>query len=239
MNNPPLDGELVRVVQATPEEVTAFLLTLGGAREQGERWGGEKLVGLYFVLARESAQGAEGAAQYLFRKAGIEWKVIFEGGRAFYLRDTLGARYLDYLLHDPNKTISAFELEAAITPEKGEARSKDSIQPQVDARAKREYRQALDTLGEERESAGVAGDRDKVSRLDGEIEALKSALKAGDGADDTGERARANVRKALDVVMAKLSKGSREEKALGEHLQSHLSTGYECLYSQPKGRIWA
>jgi hypothetical protein len=134
MNNPPLNGGLVRVEQATPEEVAAFLQTLGGAGEQGERWGGEKLVGLYFVLARESAQGAEGAARYLFRKAGNEWKVIFEGGRGFYVRDTLGARYLDHLLHDPNKTISAFELEAAITPEKGEARSKDSIQPESDPR---------------------------------------------------------------------------------------------------------
>jgi hypothetical protein len=47
-----------------------------------------------------------------------------------------------------------------------------------------------------------------------------------------------NVRKALDVVIAKLAKGGQEEKAFAEHLRASLSTGYECLYSQSQGRIW-
>ena len=72
----------------------------------------------------------------------------------------------------------------------------------------------------------------------GEIRAFESALKSRGGAGDTGERARSNVRKAVGVVMAQLGKGGREEKAFAEHLESNLSTGLECLYSQPEGRIW-
>jgi hypothetical protein len=75
--------------------------------------------------------------------------------------------------------------------------------------------------------------------LEGQIAALESALKADGGAADTGERARDNVRKAVAVVLEQLSGGGPEEKALAEHLQTHLSIGHECLYSQPQGRIWA
>jgi hypothetical protein len=238
MNNPPLNGGLLRVEQATPEEVAGFLRTLGEVGKRRQRWGGEKLVGVYFVLARESAQGADAAERHLFRKAGNEWKVIFEGGRAFYLRDTLGARYLDHLLHNPNKVISAFELEAAITPEKGEARSSNSIQAESDARALREYRQELRRLQAERDKARGAGGGREVERLEGEIEAVEAALQASSAAD-TGERARINVRKAVVVVLGQLRKRGPEEQAFAEHLQRHLSTGYECLYSLPEGNIWA
>jgi hypothetical protein len=147
----------------------------------------------------------------------------------------LGARYLDYLLHEPNDPISAFDLEVEVQPEKGEARVRDSFQPESDAQSMREYRQELGRL--QMETAQVAGEPEEVARLEGEMEALKSALK-GAGAADTGERARVNVRKAVVVVLGQLRKRGPEEKALAEHLRRHLSTGYECLYSVPEGRIW-
>jgi hypothetical protein len=125
--------------------------------------------------------------------------------------------------------ISAFELEVAVQPEKGEARSRNSIQPQSDPRARREYGQALRRLQAEREEARTAGELEEMARLAGEIEALEAALK-GVGAADTGERARINVRKAVVVVLGQLRKRGPEEKALAEHLRRHLSTGYEWLY---------
>jgi len=173
-----------------------------------------------------------------FRRKGGLYQVVFEGGQPFYVVDTLGARYLDYLLHHPNVPIGAFDLEVAITPEKREARASNSIQPESDAEAKRQYREAVRRTVAARQEAEAAGDREELDRLDGEIEALKSALKDGREEADTGERARHNVRKALDVVIAKLANGDREEKAFAEHLRIHLSTGYECLYSQSEGRIW-
>jgi hypothetical protein len=182
-----------------------------------------------------SEAGAERKSLYVFRWTGRDWKVVFGGGEPFYLEDTLGGRYLNYLVHHPNEPISAFELEVAVQPEKGEARSRNSIQPESDARALREYRQELRRL--QAEKAQAVGQPEEVARLTSEIDALKSALK-GVGAADTGERARINVRKAVVVVLGQLRKRGPEEKALAEHLRRHLSTGYECLYSLPEGRIW-
>ncbi len=172
---------------------------------------------------------------YVFRKVGRHWQVVCGGGRAFRLRNTLGARYLDYLLHNPNEPIQAFDLEVQVQPEKGEARVRDSLQPESDAQALREYRQELRRL--QMETAQSAGEPEKVARLEGEIEAVKSALK-GTGAADTGERAFDNVRKALRVVREQLRSGGPEERAFAEHLRTHLSIGFECLYTQPEGRIW-
>jgi hypothetical protein len=79
--------------------------------------------------------------------------VVFDGGDPFYLPDTLGAEYLDYLLHHPNEPIAAFDLEVEITPEKAQARSGNSMQPENDARALSEYREVLHRLQTEREEA--------------------------------------------------------------------------------------
>ena len=150
--------------------------------------------------------------------------MVCGGGRAFRLRNTLGARYLDYLLHEPNEPIRVFDLEVEVQPEKGEARARDSFQPESDAQAMREYRQELGRL--QMKAARAAGEPEKVARLEGE------------GAADTGERAFDNVRKALRVVLQQLRSGGPEEQAFAEHLRTHLSIGFECLYTQPQGRIW-
>jgi hypothetical protein len=182
---------------------------------------------------------AEAGSRCEFRKKGDLWEVIFNGGEPFYLEDTLGARYLDYLLHHPNVPIAAFELEVLVTPEKGEARSKESIQPESDPRAKRAYREALRPLQAERRRAKKAGDQARVRDLDLDLKKLNAALNQRGGMADTGERARSNVRHAVRLVVEPLEDGGPEEKAFAEHLQDCLSIGHECLYSQPQGRIWA
>jgi hypothetical protein len=174
---------------------------------------------------------------YVFRWTGRDWEVVFGGGEPFYLEDTLGGSYVNYLVHHPNEPISAFELEVVVQPEKGLARCRNSIQPQSDARARREYGQALRRLEVKREEARAAGEVEEVGRLEGQIEALAAALKGGDGAD-TGERARDNVRKAIAAVRAQLRRGGPEARAFERHLRTHLSIGHECLYGQPEGRIW-
>jgi intergrase/recombinase len=90
-----------------------------------------------------------------------------------------------------------------------------------------------------RAEAEAAGDQDEVARVEGEIEALETALRKRPGKADTGERAYDNVRKAFRIVMKQLRKGGPEERAFAEHLRTHLSIGLECMYSQPQGRIWA
>jgi len=90
-----------------------------------------------------SSGGADADSAWVFRWTGRDWKVVLAGGEPFYLPNTLGARYVDYLLHSPSVPIAAFDLEVAVQPEKGEARSRDSIQPESDAQPCREYHQAL------------------------------------------------------------------------------------------------
>jgi hypothetical protein len=209
------------VLEATPEQVAAIQRILSQELPTGR--GGET----------RSAPDEE----YVFRRTHRVWEVIFGGGRPFHLEDTLGARYLDYLLHHPNEPISAFELEVAVQPEKGEARLRNSVQPESDARARREYQQALRRLEGERQRSQAAGDRKEVARLEGEMAALETALQ-GDHAPDTGERAYDNVRKALRRVTQQLRKGGPAEKAFAEHLRTHLRIGFECLHSEPEGRIW-
>jgi hypothetical protein len=179
-----------------------------------------------------------GGPAYVFRWTGRDWEIVFGRGRAFHLEDTLGVRYVHYLLHHPNEAIAAFDLEVIIQPEKGEARSRNSIQPESDGPAKRQYAEALRSLQLERQQARKAGDRAKVAELDGDIKRLNAALREHGGMSDAGERARNNVRHAVKAIKVQLQAGSPEEQALAEHLERHLTTGIECYYSQPQGRIW-
>jgi hypothetical protein len=229
---------LLLLVHATLEELAAICRFLGGQPLLEPQHGGARAPPKLVLEEGPSQTGSKGSPAYIFRKAGMLWEVVCDRGEPFYLEDTLGARYLDYLLHEPNKPISAFDLEVAITPEKGEARSKDSIQPECDPQAKGEYREALRSLQLERKRARKAGDRAKVRDLHRDIRRVSAALREHGGMADTGERARNNVRHAVNTIKAELKEGSREEQAFAQHLESHLSTGMECLYSQPEGRIW-
>ena len=47
------------------------------------------------------------------------------------------------------------------------------------------------------------------------------------------------MRKALRGVIEQLGKGGQAERAFAEHLRTHLRIGYECLHSEPEGRIWS
>ena len=229
-------GKMVLVLsRATPEELAAivsFARRLHSARPQEDALASRPE---QVPTEEASKPGAQAGSAYVFRRVGGHWEVVFAGGRAFRLRNTLGTRYLDYLLHEPNEPIRAFDLEVEAQPEKAEARATNSIQPESDPKAMREYRQELGRL--QMETAQAVGELEKVARLEGEMEALKSALK-GAGAADTGERAFDNVRKALRVVLEQLRGGGLEEQAFAEHLRTHLSIGFECLYTQPQGRIW-
>jgi hypothetical protein len=156
-------GKLVLVLsRATPEELAAIYHFATGETSESAECGVRSA-----ELKRGRADGsftagAKGGRAYVFRWTGRHWEVIFAGSRAFRLRNTLGARYLDYLLHKPNEPMRAFDLEVQVQPEKAEARSTNSIQPESDPQAKREYRQELGRLQAERAGAQAAGDRGEV-----------------------------------------------------------------------------
>ena len=178
------------------------------------------------------------AARNLFMKAGSVWRVVFDGCPEFHIEDTLGAKYLDYLLHQPNQPILPFDLEVAATPEKGKARDKDSIQKGIDGDAVREYLRELEGLRAERDEAAEDGNQVETERLDHDIEAIGKELKRRGQSVDTGERARGNVSKAIIAVRNKLMKRSRHEKEFAEHIAERVSLGYKCNYNSPEGAIW-
>lgn len=175
---------------------------------------------------------------YSFCRAGSHWDVTYDGSAVFHIKDTLGVRYLNYLFHHPNEPISAYDLEIAIQPEKAEARTKNSIQNDLDPQAIREYRDALHELQRERKKAEEDDDGAMIARLDGEIKDIEAALRKTGQAPDSGERARGNVSKAIATVQRKLLKGSRAEKRFAEHIRKSVSPGHECIYIQSQGQIW-
>ncbi len=195
------------------------------------------------VLARRIGEGMSRIAEpvaprFLFQRAGSHWDVIFEGGAPFHMEESLGVRYLDYLLHHPNEAISAFDLETAVRPEKAAARSRTSAQEQADPAAVRAYLREIDRLRAERHEAVEDGQHAEVDQIDNEIERLESELPGQRRSADTGERARDNVRKAISAALRTLRSGEGEQKAFAAHLRQCLSVGYELLYSQPEGRVW-
>ena len=79
------------------------------------------------------------------------------------------------------------------------------------------------------------GDREALEDIEGQIQALQHAL-GGSSMPDAGERAYDTVRHAIRYLTEHL-RGSSEETQFAEHLRTHLSVGFECLYTHPEG-VW-
>jgi hypothetical protein len=208
-----------RFFEASPEQVVAIARILGCG-------------------VRGAECGVTPTPRFLFRPAGSHCEVVFEGTDPFYVRNNLGARYLDYLLHHPNEVISAYDLEVSVQPEKAGARSRNSIQEKLDAETVKSYLRELNRLRGEREEAEERGERVEVDRLDAEIGALEEALEGGGVSGDAGERARCNVSKAVAALRRELASGGPAEREFYRHIEQFVSLGYECVYSQSEGRVW-
>lgn len=168
--------------------------------------------------------------RFVFEKAGEIWKVVFRGSAEFYIHDTLGARYVNHLLHhrDP---ISAFDLEVLIRPGK-RSRKRTPDREGADAKAVTVYLKELEELRALQVKAAEVGNDVEVREMTREIEQIEAALTQG-GAADTGERSRNNVRKAVGGLVATLLKLGGPGKAFGLHLQKHMSLGYVIWYRAP------
>lgn len=179
------------------------------------------------------------ARQFSFRQAGSSCDIVFDGSSVFHIRNTDGAKYLDYLLHHPNHAIRAVDLEAKIKLDKANARNENSIQATADTRAKREARKELIELKAELEAAEAALNAAAAKRLKAEIGMVESvAASDAELGGNPGERARNNVRKAIDKVLRKLKKGGPDEQGFGRHIAQFVSLGYEVIYNQADGVKW-
>lgn len=176
--------------------------------------------------------------QNLFQRSGSVWRIIFNGPPEFHVPNTLGARYLDYLLHNPGQSIVARDLEVMITPEKATTRSNTSTQLASDPEAVRSYLKEMDKLRAERGDAVDQGRLSEVERIDEELTHLETTLKSFQVGTNAGERARGNVSKAIATVESSLLEGERHQRAFGEHLKECVSKGYTLRYAHPKGDVW-
>jgi len=225
---------LWRLMNATPEQYAAVERVLG-CKAESRNQKAEFSTPHPALSPIEAERGRD--SRFVFQRSGRVWRVVYEGTE-FHLDDTLGARYLDYLLHHPNETVSAFDLEAAITPEKERARDRQTIQLGLDGETAREYLRELERLRAERDKAEDAGDCGQSERMESDIAAIEAELKSGGRSVDTGERARVNVNKALAAVRKRLLRGGKAERAFAEHITTAVSLGFKCLYLQPQGAIW-
>jgi len=203
----------------------------------------EKLMAFKAALTKTiTPLDADTGASYLFRQAGEKWKVVFEGASSFDINDSLGPRYIHYLLHHPGEVISALELEIKINPGKESVRTKEIVTPKHDAQGMVAYAKECRRLRFERDSLREEGREMEASELDDSIENLERILRNEDKAifSDSGERARQNVSKAIRAVETRLQKmNDPASQSFARHLSTFISKGLSMSYSPSNKIIWS
>jgi DNA-binding response OmpR family regulator len=189
----------------------------------------------------------------LFHRDGEYWTIAYQG-EVFRIKDTVGLRYLAYLLRYPHKPIHVLELvafiegptEAAVvgSGEERDAAALAEFRVQaglgdageiLDPKAKAAYKQRLEELRAELEGARAYNDLGRVDKIQEEIDFLTQEIISGVGlggrdrrAASPAERARVNVTRAIKAALQKLSSHS---PALGHDLTSTINTGMFCSYT--------
>ena len=192
----------------------------------------------------------ETAPDKIFRLDGEYWTIAYQGTVA-RVRDTLGLRYIAYLLRAPHRKIHVLELVAVVegAPEeipKGilEGREREAglrisrlghAGELLDSKAKADYKHRLEELREELEDARECNDLGRMAKIQEEIEILAQELRHAIGlegrdrrAGDIAERARVNVKRAIDAALQRISS---HLPTLGNYLNSTINTGTHCSYT--------
>ncbi len=184
---------------------------------------------------RASAKGApsNGAAHSgVFRREGDLWKLSYDG-RTAELRDLKGLNDLAALLSQPEREIHCLELAG---------RRAGSSGPILDARARREYEQRIQSLQEELAEAEDNNDFGRAEKAGAELDALTEQLVAAFGlggrARESGsdtERSRSTVTWRIRSAMKKIEE---THQTLAKHLQASVQTGTYLVYSPPVPVNW-
>ncbi|MDP9363544.1 MAG: hypothetical protein M3Q10_04830, partial [Chloroflexota bacterium] len=202
------------------------------------------------ALSLSDPAGAPVPQRNVFRREGETWTLAF-GGHTTHPKDRKGLRYLAHLLGRPGEKVHVLDLVRAI--EGGTAASgslggvtgADLAQqgllaagfgdagPRLDDETKTRFGNRLRELGEQRELAVELGNVDDLDRIEGEVEAIDRALRAGFDIRgrprrdaSAAERARTNVKKLIEDARKQIA---ASHPILALHLQC-LSTGTYCAY---------
>jgi class 3 adenylate cyclase/tetratricopeptide (TPR) repeat protein len=185
----------------------------------------------------------------VFARSGEFWTVGCRGTNVT-LKDIKGLAYIQRLLQHPGEEFHALDLLSAlgggaVSEAAGAAQpflpeGTDSVGrlgdsgAALDARAKLEYKRKILELNEELEELRERGDDERASRVESEIEFLRSEIlrAVGLGGRDrrvgsASERARLNVSRAIRSALQKISE---YQAFLGELLDRSMRTGSFCSY---------
>lgn len=185
-----------------------------------------------------------------FRLDGEYWTVAYQG-TVSRIKDSLGLRYIAYLLQTPHRKIHVLELVAVVEGASGEV-TKGFLEGRereaglhisrlghagelLDSKAKADYKRRVEELREELEDARECNDLGRVVQAREEMEMLARELRHAIGlegrdrrAGDIAERARVNVKRAIDTALQRISS---HHSTLGTYLNSTINTGTHCSYT--------
>ncbi|WP_199039178.1 ATP-binding protein [Glycomyces salinus] len=188
-------------------------------------------------MLQDASDETGGAGEAVFRRDGATWTLRFDG-RTVHLPHTKGLADLGFLLNRPGAEIAAARLldpEAGAEVETDARLGGDDV---LDAEAKARYREHLEALDEQIDSATTLGDHDRAARLDAERAALIDQLRAATGLGgrsrrfgDNAERARKSVTNRIRNTLKKIE---TVHPSLAAHLREAVATGSSCAY-RPAG----
>jgi AAA ATPase-like protein len=181
------------------------------------------------------------------------WLVGFAGAIT-RIPDSLGLRYLDVLVRQPGRELSALDLVQAVaagpagtgavasTTASADGLHDVSAAPAdfvIDQQARAAYRQRLTALDEDLAEAEQWNDTERASRLRAEKDFLAHELAAAVGLGGRprrlgaeSERARLNVTRAIRSAIGRIRDRA---PAAAAHLDQAVRTGTRCSYSPPDG----
>jgi hypothetical protein len=188
-------------------------------------------------------------AEYLFHLQGDYWEIRFSE-KMILLKDSKGLHYIYTLLNNPQKAIRADVLKDLdsgnvnmpenIDNEKHSNNTEEKANPKkyYEGKSKAELKEDVETLEHLRDQETPNSNYHK--KLDNEIDVLKKYIRRNFNLfskprpTDLGEKARQAVLKA---IMRDTKRVKRDLPELYQHLDRHITTGYECIYNPPTEEI--
>ncbi|MCC6394010.1 MAG: hypothetical protein IT167_25660 [Bryobacterales bacterium] len=176
------------------------------------------------------AQGKE--PNYLFRKQGQGWRLVFEG-REIIVQDAKGMDYIAELLRHAGSPVLAAELFAGVSGAQG--LPVGSAGEVLDSAAMTSYRARAADLQSRVAEAEKNNDPIRKERLQTEMEKLTDEILAARGLGGRLRKSRDDrekFRKSVFIAIGRSIKLIRKHlPSLADHLGRHIETGNFLLYS--------
>ena len=187
---------------------------------------------------REPEQAAELSRQ------GDLWRVSY-AGTTVHLPDLRGIRDLAVLLRQPGREVPVVDLATPGTS--GTRTNPDGLGApgdlgeRIDARARAAYTARVRELQAELDEADAAGEQERSSRVQEELDFLTRVLTTAYGlhgprrTGDPAEKARSAVTARVRAAIGKIRDAHPE---LGRHLEASVWTGRFCSYRPERPTTW-